>query len=269
MADLKVTTFCVVTGASRGIGKEIAIQLAQKLGPNSSVQLVARNQQALEDTADKIRERVDGSVQVRCVAADLSNVESVTNANQEIFDNVKDISTFSHAILVHNAASLGDTSKYARELDDVDSLQKFCLLNMSGPISLTSAFFKVFGHGKDSLRKTVVQLTSDNGTTPYKTMHVYCMAKAGRDMFFRVMALEEPEVRILSYDPGAVDTDMFKQTFSSPDKDLVSAVGDISKQTYFLKPEQSAGALVKALEKDKYENATVVRAYDELGMKVD
>lgn len=269
MADLKVSTFCVITGASRGIGKEIAIQLSQKLGANSCLNLVARNKQALEDTAQKIRERVGENVQIRCVIADLSNEASVTKANEDIFEHVQDTSKYSHALLVHNAASVGDVSKYARDLDDVAYLQRFALLSMSGPITLTSAFFKKFGHGKGSLRKTVVQLTSDNGTIPYKTMHIYCMAKAGRDMFFRVMALEEPDVRILSYDPGAVDTDMFKQTFSSTDSDVVATVSDITSQNYVLSPEQSAGALVKALEDDTYENAAVVRAYDVLGMDLD
>ncbi|PIK39159.1 putative sepiapterin reductase-like [Apostichopus japonicus] len=269
MANLNVPTVCIVTGASKGIGREVAIQLAQKADPKSSFYLIARNKQALEETAQKIRAAVGVDVDIRCISADLSTDEGVEKSNRDIFENLGDVSRFSHAILVNNAASVGDMTKYARELDDMNFLQGFCRLNLSGPIVLTSKFFKAFGHGKDSLRKTIVQVSSDNGTIPYKTMHTYCMVKAGRDMFFRVMALEEPEVRIISYDPGAVDTDMYRETFTSADREVESTVKMIAKQTYFLKPEQSAGALVQALEEDKYENASIVRAYDVLGMEVD
>ena len=40
-------------------------------------------------------------------------------------------------------------------------------------------------------------------------IHILIIAgKAARDMLFRTMALEEPEIRILNYAPGPVDTDM-------------------------------------------------------------
>ncbi len=34
------------------------------------------------------------------------------------------------------------------------------------------------------------------------------LGKAGRDMLFRTMALEEPDIRVLNYAPGPLDTDM-------------------------------------------------------------
>lgn len=268
MANLSVPTFCVVTGASRGLGREIAIQLAKKIGPGSSLYLLARNKDKLEETALAIKKDVGDTLQVNCVPSDLSSEEGITQLRKDIFENVGDISRFSHAIIVHNAATVG-MSKFARELDDVNFLQQFLLLNITAPIVLTSSFFSCFGHGKDSIRKTVIQVTSDNATTPYQTMHIYCMAKAGRDMFFKVMALEEPEVRILSYDPGAVDTDMFRDTYGSPDPEFQASMKNIAKESYFLKAEQSAEALVKALEEDKYANADVIRSYDVLGIKAD
>lgn len=40
----------------------------------------------------------------------------------------------------------------------------------------------------------------------------YCLivsGKAARDMFFKVMALENPDVNVLNYAPGPLETDMF------------------------------------------------------------
>lgn len=40
---------------------------------------------------------------------------------------------------------------------------------------------------------------------------VYILGKAARDMFFRVLALEYPDIRVLNYAPGPCDTDMQKK----------------------------------------------------------
>lgn len=267
MANLNVPTFCLITGASRGIGRSTAIELAKVVAPNSSFYLLARNKAKLEETADVIKKELDGKIDVTCISADLSTEESATKLYNDIFENIE-VARYSHAILVHNVASTG-MSKFARELDDVQFLQRFLLLNVTAPIVLTSSFFSCFGHGKDSTRKTIIQVTSSNATTPYKTMHIYGMAKAGRDMFFKVMALEEPEVRVLSYDPGAVDTEMYKETYGTPDSEFLEQLKGYAKQSYFLQPEQSASALIKALQEDKYVSAEVVRCYEVMGMKTD
>jgi sepiapterin reductase len=45
-----------------------------------------------------------------------------------------------------------------------------------------------------------------------------CLAigKAARDMMFSVMALEEPEILVLSYAPGPLDTDMMIENITKP-----------------------------------------------------
>lgn len=37
---------------------------------------------------------------------------------------------------------------------------------------------------------------------PFKNWALYCSGKASRDMMFQVLALEEPDVRVLNYAPG-------------------------------------------------------------------
>lgn len=37
---------------------------------------------------------------------------------------------------------------------------------------------------------------------PFKNWALYCSGKAARDMMFQVLALEEPDVRVLNYAPG-------------------------------------------------------------------
>jgi len=45
-------------------------------------------------------------------------------------------------------------------------------------------------------------MTSLLGIEPYKSVGYYCIGKASREMFFRVLALENPTLNVLSYSPG-------------------------------------------------------------------
>lgn len=53
----------------------------------------------------------------------------------------------------------------------------------------------------------------------------FVLGKAARDMFFQVFALENPTIRVLSYAPGPLDTDMFR--------DIQANAHDIDTKTSF------------------------------------
>ena len=54
----------------------------------------------------------------------------------------------------------------------------------------------------------VVQISSLAAIQEIKSWGMYCIGKAARDMFMRVLALEEPKILSLSYAPGPLDNDM-------------------------------------------------------------
>lgn len=268
MSMLKLPTLGIISGASRGIGRAIAIELAKKVDPASTFYLTARSMESLEETAHVIKRDVDKKLDIRCVSIDMSDERSVSGFNKSIFSNVGDISRFSHAVLVHNAGSIGIIDKKARELHDISAIQNYFFFNMTAPITLTSAFLQHLANNHSKLRKTVVQITSLSVTAPQKSMHLYCTGKAGREIFFRVMALEEPDVKILSYDPGLVNTDLYTGLQSSTDTEMRMLAKNLSGQPFFLSPQQSAETLCNVLEEDKYESGSIVRAYEVMNIDV-
>lgn len=269
MSTLLVPTFAIVTGAGRGIGREIAIQLARKVDPTSYMYLIDIQQDGIEDTARAIKQGVsDERLKVRCIVADLSDEKSVKELNSSIFKDDLDPSIFSHIILVHNTGATGFIEKHARELNDIESIQKYFLLNLTSAILLTSGFLQHF-HNMSDIRKTVAQMTSHAAVSPVQSLHLYGTVKAGRDMFFRVMALEEPGVKFLAFNPGSADTKMFRDAFGSHYTKLRPMLERVEKHPCFLTPEQAADALIKTIEEDKYESAVTVQSYDVLGIKVD
>lgn len=267
--SLCVPTLGVVIGASRGIGRAIAIQLARRIDPdNSSLYLTARSKQGLEETAHFISQEVNKNIIINCYPSDLSDESDLKLMSEKVFGDLnKRKECFSHALLVHNAASLGPLGKYSRDVGNTEEIQNYCLLNITSPIVLTAKFLQMFGK-ESALRKTIVQLTSRSGTLPQKTMHLYGMGKAARDMYFRVVALEEPQVKVLNFNPGFVNTDMFSGLQESVDAEFRASRTFLSEQSYFLRPEESADALLTAVEQDGYESGSTILSYDVMNVEI-
>jgi len=73
-------------------------------------------------------------------------------------------------------------------------------LNLYSVTCLTSVFLSKFN--SDTAERCIVNITSLFGIEPCKSVGYYCVGKASREMYFRVLALENPSLNILSYSPG-------------------------------------------------------------------
>jgi NAD(P)-dependent dehydrogenase (short-subunit alcohol dehydrogenase family) len=97
----------IVTGGARGIGKAVAHQLAAE---GALVVIASRTSSELESTAAALRDATGGTVEA--IVADTSDdasVEWLVARTVELFGGVD--------ILVNNAASMGESARYASVLD--------------------------------------------------------------------------------------------------------------------------------------------------------
>lgn len=97
--------------------------------------------------------------------------------------------------------SLGDISKSFLDLTDPAEINTYFAFNITSALCLTTAALQAFGKRPGSSR-TVVNISSLCALKPFKNWALYCSGKAARDMMFQVLALEEPDVRVLNYAPG-------------------------------------------------------------------
>ncbi|NXO46848.1 SPRE reductase, partial [Locustella ochotensis] len=139
-------------------------------------------------------------LRVRCVAADLGCQEGLRRAGAALREELQDPS-FGRLLLVNNAGSLGDVSKSFLDLTDLEEINSYFSFNISSALCLTSAALRAFG-ARPGCGRTVVNISSLCALQPFPSWALYCSGKAARDMLFRVLALEEPELRVLSYAPG-------------------------------------------------------------------
>lgn len=73
-------------------------------------------------------------------------------------------------------------------------------LNLFSVTILTSAFLsEIPDEGVD---KVVINITSLAAVQPFSGLGYYCISKASREMFFKMLATENPSLRVLNYSPG-------------------------------------------------------------------
>ncbi|MES3517990.1 MAG: beta-ketoacyl-ACP reductase [Natronomonas sp.] len=190
---------CVVTGASRGIGRGIAKELG-RYGAEVVVNYRS-SEQAAHDVVDTIR-GFDNDSDAIAVQADVTDEEAVlemAERTQETFGGAD--------VLVNNAGLTVDKKFENMTRDDWDAVVE---VNLGGVFNCTNAFFEDIrsaDHGRLINISSVVGQQGNYGQANYAT------TKSGLFGFTRTIALElAPEGSTANcVAPGFVETDMLEE----------------------------------------------------------
>lgn len=210
----------LVTGASRGIGRAVALALGRS-GVHTA--LLARSRPALEEVARQIG---TGSVKALPVVADVRNEEEIKQAVEEVIARLGGLD-----ILV-NCAGKGYFG-WVHETE-TEAWDEVLGVNLRG-LFLCTRYALV--HMLSRQRGQIVNLASVAGLHAYGKSGAYCASKFGVVGFSRALALEVKKrgVRVHTICPGAVDTGFWENASSQPDR------------SQMLLPEEIAGLVVDVL----------------------
>ena len=111
--------------------------------------------------------------------------------------------------------------------------------------------------------RLIIHITSLLGRVPMAGFAAYGSAKAACSLFVQILAAENPDVRVLNYSPGPLDTDMFHKIIREVHSETVRKNFQDTRDQKLLSCETSVRKLIGILEEDKFENATTVDYYDE------
>lgn len=247
--DLSGATYVLLTGASQGIGRAIAVELSKHVGPNSLMLLLARNKDELAKTAALCKQE---NVQIIFESLDLS--KAAAGEMLDVINNSlqgRKITDFNTSLIFHNVGSLGNLGVATERMEDVDEMRAYYDLNVFNVIKLNTQFLKIFEDVED--RVVIVNITSLCAIKAMSGMASYCSGKAAREMYFKVLAEEKKQIRVLNYSPGPVETSMIDYVLAETvNTNLRDVFTSFKMQGSLLKPEMTAKKCLMVLQQGKY-----------------
>jgi 3-oxoacyl-[acyl-carrier protein] reductase len=217
--DLKGET-AVVTGAGRGIGRAIALGLAQC---GASVLLAARRQEDLLAVQQEIAQLGGTAL---AVPADVGDAEAMERLFAEVDRHFKGRLD----ILINNAAIglYGDIVDFP-----VQDFDRLVAVNLRGAfLGCQGALRRMIPAGKG----TVINVSSVVGLKGYARQAAYTATKHGILGITKSMALEaQPHnIRVSAICPGGVDTDLIRAARPDLDPSILMKPEDIARVVLFL-----------------------------------
>lgn len=253
-----MTTLVIITGASKGIGRSIAIAFSKdKRIEKLSICLIARNREGLIQTQALIKNGTsprNREVKSTIHSIDLGNLQTLQSNIEIIFREKMLESKYERAIFINNAGSLGYIGPSSK-MPSPTELEKNVNFNITSSLWLSSNFVNFFAK-KNFIKSYVVNISSLCAISPFKTMAMYCSGKAARDIWHKTLALEENGalVKVLNYAPGVVKTDMTQSLTDSAtlDSELSTFYNKSKIEKTYIQPEATGQKLVNILLEDKY-----------------
>jgi len=187
----------IITGASRGLGLALTAGLA---GAGWRLVVDARG---ADDLAAAVKE-VNGVVALPGDIADADHRRALVAAADRLGGA---------DLLVNNAGILGPSPQPPLAEYPLDTLRQVYEINVVAPLALTQLALP----GLRSRSGTVVTVTSDAAVEAYPGWGGYGSAKAAIEQASRVLAAEEPSVRVWWVDPGDLRTRMHQEAFPGAD----------------------------------------------------
>ena len=211
----------IVTGAGRGIGRSIALSLAEA---GADVAVAARTPSDLEEVAAEIRALGSRAFAVPTDVSDSSQVEYMVEATLEQFGSID--------VLVNNAGinlrlplvplpdGVPDWLRVPRAADSSitdDEWQRVQSVNVSGVMYGCRA---VAPHMLARSRGKIINVSSVQGKAAVPYYSAYAVSKAAVNMLTRVLALEWAQhgIQVNALCPGSYETDMAGDLWTDPAK---------------------------------------------------
>ncbi|WP_143965933.1 SDR family oxidoreductase [Gordonia zhaorongruii] len=203
----------LITGASRGVGA----QVARALAPTHDLLLGGRGSAELDSLAMEF----DGAATFQADITDYDSVESAT----EVISSLD--------VLVH-CAGVASSLEHVADTP-VDEWRQVLETNLIAAAELTRLLLPALR----SARGHVVFLNSGAGLRVNPGWTAYAASKFGLRALADGLRAEEPELRVTSIFPGRIDTEM--------QRDIVAIEGGTYDPGRFLKPETVAAAVAQAI----------------------
>ena len=201
----------IITGASTGIGKSLAI----KLSGDYFVYLISRNNDKLQKVYNTI---INKGNECEVIVADISKKNSIDKIYSRI-NNKKNIE-----LLINNAGKAKFRDISNTSIEDWDSQIN---INLRGSFLMTKM---IIDDLKSKKNGSIVFVNSVAGLNPYKNSTAYASSKHGLRGFASSLReeLRDYNIKVVSVYPGAIDTPLWDNMEMDSLRSEMMSVDDVS-----------------------------------------
>ena len=233
----------LVTGSTRGIGKETALLLLQK---GLNVIISSRSQEGvdnvIEEILDKFPSKKENILGLKCDVSKHSEVKTLVDVSVKRFGRID--------VLVNNAGIV-----YFKSIMDTteEEWDKTIDTNLKGVFLFTKEVLPYMIENKSGV---IINVSSGAGKYGFPNLSAYCASKFGVIGLTESVAKEVTDynVKIMAICPGRVDTKMIK--------DIVK-VGYNASNRNLIKPEEVANKIYDMIfNQNGYYNGQSVEFYN-------
>jgi NAD(P)-dependent dehydrogenase (short-subunit alcohol dehydrogenase family) len=232
-----------ITGASRGIGRSVAVALA---GAGADVALVARSEDGLAETASAI---TAAGRKAFVIPADVTSQEAVSEAVATAIDQLGEVD-----VVVNNAGGSNFMVGF-RDLR-LTGWDKLMRLNLDSAVYVCHAFA---GHLLDRGQGSVINVASVAGVAGSPLLVPYGAAKAGLISLTKSLAVEwgAAGVRVNALCPGWTATDLNRNLWQDPTAGPAT-IATVPMQRWGRADEMAGPAVFLASEASSYMTGQVL-----------
>ncbi|HVK94756.1 MAG TPA: 3-oxoacyl-ACP reductase family protein [Noviherbaspirillum sp.] len=198
----------LVTGASRGIGREIAILLAEQ-GCDIAINYRS-DEAAAHEVAAAVKQLGRKAIVLQADVADAQQAGQLVERVIAEFDRID--------ILVNNAGITRDNLLMSMEPEDIEAVIRTNLLGVIYPTKAVAMQMMRQRRGR------IVNISSSAASKPGRGQSNYAAAKGGVEAFTRAMAVELAPRNVLvnAVAPGVIVTDMSAQIRQHGEDEIMS-----------------------------------------------
>lgn len=208
----------LITGASRGLGEALALELAER---GARVVLVARQRATLEPLVERLRARGREAYALEADLGEKRDIHPLAFAASALLGPID--------LLIHNASELGPTPLRLLLDTECEDFEHVLDVNLLGPFRLSRVIA-----GSMALRGqgTIVHVSSDASVNAYPKWGAYSVSKAALDHLARLWAVELDGhgVRSFSVDPGEMDTAMHAAAMPDANRDELRRPAEVARR---------------------------------------
>ncbi len=196
----------LVTGCAKGIGKEIALELARY-----NYNIIGTYNTSLEEII-KLKEKIESlGVKFDYYKLDLTN-------DLDIEDFIKNMNNYNHIDILINNAALSLDNEF--NLKTKEEFLKVLEVNLVGPFILIQKLYTKMNNG------IIINISSTDGINTYSKYNMdYSASKAGLINLTKSLALELDNIRIYSICPNWVNTESTREMSQEYLKEEMKRIG--------------------------------------------